>query len=263
MWVDARLARGRTRRTWRRPAPGPPWVRSESASRGPRFARRSSSWPAGARAPLPPAPAEPDEESARTRGQPPGPFVKRDDKTVRNSTADAQSKAKIARDFSRAPSYRRRSSRALFLFERRFEALTGGSKPRLDRDFRDRPEFAGATRSRVTLSFCAMPRVRKSKSKSEPRRATRSLFVVARRHAAFRARRARHVSSLGGARARATTAMADARATMERLARLAKAQVRFDPARRPRESGHPPLHSTCSRQLCSYPRPDALPPSRA
>ena len=41
-------------------------------------------------------------------------------------------------------------SAATFSFERRFEALTGGSKPRLDRDFRDRPEFAGATRSRVT-----------------------------------------------------------------------------------------------------------------
>ena len=41
-----------------------------------------------------------------------------------------------------------------------------------------------------------------------------------------------------------TTVMADARATMERLARLAKAQVHFDPARRPEEKRAPP-GSTC------------------
>lgn len=52
---------------------------------------------------------------------------------------------------------------------------------------------------------------------------------------------ARGLSRVSAARARVTTVMADARATMERLARLAKAQVRFDPARRPEESGHPPI----------------------
>ena len=93
--VDARLARGRTRRTWRRPAPGPPGIRSESASRGPRFARRSSSWPAGARAPLPPAPADrAQRKSARTKGQPSWTVRKRADITVRNSPRDAQSKSK-------------------------------------------------------------------------------------------------------------------------------------------------------------------------
>ena len=89
--------------------------------------------------------------------------------------------------------------------------------------------------------------------------ATRSSFRCAPRSE----RDARGTSRVSAARARVTTGMADARATMERLASLAKAQVRFDPARRPEESGHPPIRRRVSRQLCSYPRPDALPPSRA
>jgi hypothetical protein len=170
-----------------------------------------------------------------------------------------------SRDFSHpwGPPIMSAGPRRAFLFERRFEALTGGSKPRPDRDFRDRPEFAkrAALTVSVTRSSRDASRRRAFENRNrhqEPRLVRRSSF--ARRHSAFRARRARHVSSLGGARARATTAMADARATMERLARLAKAQVRFDPARRPRESGHPPFIRRGSRQLCSYPRPDALPP---
>ena len=149
-----------------------------------------------------------DEESARTKGH--------------RTTIDRSSSDKaIGRDSSRYSSTRKFPKTRLWFINQEICRMIAKSVYR----HKVRP-----------LSSTLAARVRNRIS--EPRlRATWSSFRCAPRSE----RDARGTSRVSAARARVTIGMADARATMERLASLAKAQVRFDPARRPEESGHPPI----------------------